>query len=237
MPAKREVRCEACGTLNRVRAYSFRQIPNCGNCHKPLAEHPLIAGLRDLYRLRKVIVLLAVVAIPLGIFTVANFASRPSTAKVPVTMASSPAPVPVDACAARPQPREGIYKWYGPFWGKDIATLTIKTAVGRNYFIKLDDLSGRTARSYFIRGGFNETFSVPLGAFILKYATGDSWCGENDYFGPDTVYNQADDTFTFEQRTRQEADGVTISTSAITVELILQPHGNLSTRQISQAQF
>lgn len=55
MSARREVRCEDCGTLNRVRSYSFRQIPNCGKCHKPLPERPLILGLRDLYRSRKAI--------------------------------------------------------------------------------------------------------------------------------------------------------------------------------------
>lgn len=132
---------------------------------------------------------------------------------------------PIDACAARPQPREGIYRWYGPFWGRDIAELTIQTDSGSNYFIKLVDMTGKTARSYFMYGGSIESYPVPLGTFVLRYATGRSWCGEKELFGAETATSQADDDFTFDERTHW------------TVELILQPNGNLKTHTIPRSQF
>jgi hypothetical protein len=39
MPAKREIRCEACGTVNRVPQYSFRRIPSCSS--GPLRVRPI----------------------------------------------------------------------------------------------------------------------------------------------------------------------------------------------------
>jgi hypothetical protein len=168
MPGTREIRCEKCRALNRVRAYSFRQIPSCGSCHKPLPESAAIKALRDIYSWRKPLGFLVVLVVPLAFC--AWFSSSAVGTKVPTATPSTT--LAVDSCAARPQPREGIYKWYGAFWGPDTAELTIKTSVGSNYFIKLDDLTGRAARAYFVRGGFSETFPVPLGTFALKYATG-----------------------------------------------------------------
>ena len=110
-------------------------------------------------------------------------------------------------------------------WGDDIAEFTIRTAAGSNYFIKLEDLSERPARAYFLRGGSTRSFAVPLGTFALKYATGQSWCSEDELFGESTATNQADDTFTFNDDTHW------------TVELILQRHGNLGTRSIPRSQF
>jgi hypothetical protein len=40
---------------------------------------------------------------------------------------------------------------------------------------------------------------VPLGLFTLKYATGQTWCTENDYFGAATMFNVVDKTFDFDQ--------------------------------------
>ncbi|MFZ0425463.1 MAG: hypothetical protein WAL80_21500 [Xanthobacteraceae bacterium] len=161
---------------------------------------------------------LAILATPLLLF-----AWLASGSHLPTTQ--SPSVAPAASCAAKPQPREGIYKWYGPMWGQDIAELTIKTALGSNYFIKLEDLSGRAARAYFLHGGSTQTFPVPLGTFALKYATGQSWCGEDELFGENTATNKADDTFTFEGDTHWS------------VELILQRNGNLGTRSIPRSQF
>jgi hypothetical protein len=64
-----------------------------------------------------------------------------------------------------------------------------------------------------------------------------SWCSENEFFGDSTVFNQADRMLTFDQQVRPEANGTTILTSAITVELIPQRGGNLPTHQIPRSQF
>jgi len=39
--------------------------------------------------------------------------------------------------------------------------------------------------------------NVPLGNFILKYATGSSWCGEIDTFGTETAFHK--DAVEFDQ--------------------------------------
>lgn len=223
MPAKREIRCEACGTVNRVPQYSFRRIPSCGNCHQSLPEDLWIKAVREAYRRWRP----AYIALPasalLALFTWVAIWSQPSAKH-------ASAPVAVDACAGRPQPTEGIYRWYGPLWGDDIAELTITTAYGSNYFIRLTDMLDRRARAYFLRGGSTRSFNVPLGTFKLKYATGNNWCGEQQLFGNDTIYSKAADTFTFEQPPGYYP-------THWTVELVLQRHGNLRTHRITRAEF
>jgi hypothetical protein len=63
MFAKQEVRCQECGTLNRVRTYSFRQIPICGNCHRSLPEDPAVKGLRSVYQWRTPLTFLVLVQV------------------------------------------------------------------------------------------------------------------------------------------------------------------------------
>src|ERR1700686_3741299 len=43
--------------------------------------------------------------------------------------------------------------------------------------------------------------NVPLGHFVLKYATGNSWCGETGMFGTETEFHKADVVLRF---TRQD---------------------------------
>jgi hypothetical protein len=232
LPITREVRCERCGTLNRLRAYSFRQVPNCGKCHQPLPESATIKGLRDIYLWRKPLAIVALLAIP-GLLA-AWLLSGPHYSAASVT---TPLATRTNVCTAQTQPHEGIFRWYGPYWGQDIADLTITTSSGSNYFIKLVDGYGRTARSYFLHGGSMGQFPVPLGTYTLKYATGTSWCSEEEYFGADTVFNEADKLLDFDQTVRQDTDGTTTSASSITVELIRQSNGNLPTHRISKADF
>ena len=229
MFAKQEVRCQECGTLNRVRTYSFRQIPICGNCHRSLPENPAVKGLRSVYQWRTPLTFLVLLGFPLLFLTwIGSESSRERTGTAPVSVGS---------CAKHSEPREGIYKWYGPMWGRDIAELTIRTATGSKYFIKLEDIHGRPARAYFLHGGSTQTFPVPLGTFALKFATGSSWCGEEEYFGDATVYNKADRELLFEQTVHADAEGTTTLTSDVTVELIRQRGGNLPTHSISRKEF
>jgi hypothetical protein len=75
--------------------------------------------------------------------------------------------------------------------------------------------------------------NVPLGQFVLKYATGNSWCGENDLFGSETEFDKADANMRF---SRQDSDdGYTMI--GHTIELILQINGNLKTSRISREAF
>ena len=75
--------------------------------------------------------------------------------------------------------------------------------------------------------------NVPLGQFVLKYATGNYWCGENDLFGTETQFNRTHTVFRF---ARQDTDdGYTMTGN--TIELILQRNGNLKTSRISREAF
>ena len=87
--------------------------------------------------------------------------------------------------------------------------------------------------SFFIRGGSAIDAKMPLGRFILKYATGKSWCGDLDLFGSDTATYKADYIFTFEQKFTD--GGYTLE--GHTVELILQRNGNLQTSRINREAF
>jgi hypothetical protein len=49
----------------------------------------------------------------------------------------------------------------------------------------------------FVRGGETVETRAPLGKFIVKYASGDTWYGYDHLFGPDTTYTKADETFIF----------------------------------------
>ena len=230
---KREVRCTnpECGALNRVPGYSVRRAPQCGKCHTKLPEANAVRILRNLYGVRRF--WLAIPALAFLGWAIL----RPNSNIGDRSIIPASTPVASDACAGRAQPRQGIYKWYGPTWGNDVANFTITTAAGSNYFVKLEDLSGRPARAFFVHGGSSISNLVPLGTFVLKYAIGGSWCGEAELFGSNTATNQADRVLTFERKVTEDANWITTRTNGITVELILQPGGNLPTHAIPRSQF
>lgn len=107
-----------------------------------------------------------------------------------------------------------------------VASLRIRTRPGEGYFVKLQDaVTGQSVMSFYIHGGQTLQENVPEGSFILKYAAGDRWCGDNDLFCRDTTIQQSEQTFEFE-----ESHGYTI-------ELIKQRHGNLPMKTINRQQF
>jgi hypothetical protein len=79
--------------------------------------------------------------------------------------------------------------------------------------------------TFFIRGGETLRATVSEGSFILKYATGDRWCGESILFGASTATEQADEIFIFDD------------SHAYTVELIKRSGGNLRTKTIDRDRF
>lgn len=114
--------------------------------------------------------------------------------------------------------------------GKNVAPFSIKTQIGRDYYIKLESVDTlKTVMTAYIRGGDTFKTKVPTGSYILKYASGAQWYGTKDYFGNDTVFSKADEVFFF----RRTSDGY----EGYTVELILQKYGNLHTSGISKNNF
>jgi len=79
--------------------------------------------------------------------------------------------------------------------------------------------------TFFIVGGETLRVRVPEGSFILKYATGDRWCGEVNLFGEDTTTKQADDIFIF------------VGGRGYSIELITRKGGNLRTKTIDRSRF
>jgi hypothetical protein len=59
----------------------------------------------------------------------------------------------------------------------------------------------------------------------LKYATGNTWCGDAELFGASTETNKADRAFQFDDE------------HEYTIELIAQRNGNLPTKRISREAF
>ena len=115
---------------------------------------------------------------------------------------------------------------------EEVAPLKIKTPVTsvEHYFIKVvDDLEENIVKTIFIRSGNTIDTKMPLGSYIIKYATGKTWYGTEHLFGPETIYSKANKTFIF----TREANGY----SGYTIELILQQHGNLKTQQIPKSDW
>jgi len=228
----REIRCDACGTLNRLPDYSVLRIPKCGKCHFKLPEARSTAILRAVYRFRIQIVVVSM----LGLLAwavwdaIISSGAKQTFAETPRTAAMQPASP--STCVTYALPSHGLYEVDDS--SERPALLTIRTDPGPYYLVNLENVAtGLPALLFFLYGGQPLNASVPLGEFRLKYATGIHWCGDADLFGDDTVFSEADDTFTFE-RTLTDSG---YSTSHRTVELTPQRAGNLITKRIRRSEF
>lgn len=126
-------------------------------------------------------------------------------------------------------PETGVLRWYSQYYGK--APFEVRTPYqGPHYFIKLEDANtGQVVLTGFIQSSQTLKTKVPIGRYKLKYATGSTWFGEQELFGPETSYNIADKVMDF----RETYNGY----EGHTVELILQRNGNLQTRNIPPSSF
>lgn len=83
--------------------------------------------------------------------------------------------------------------------GERVAPLKIETTdTDVDYFIKLQDSNTqKTVMTFYVIGGDTFESTVPLGSYIMKYATGYEWYGTEHLFGPDTEYYSSDHIFEF----------------------------------------
>lgn len=138
----------------------------------------------------------------------------------------------VTTIEADPQPRppSGVYdKRLGGEEG--VAPLEIQTQAGADYYVKLEDIHNRDrTMTMYIHGGNTMNVEVPLGSYLIKYTSGDTWYGEKDdvYFGENNFY-QAAETFTFTDTGNQ--------ISGYTITLYQVVDGNLRTNPIGKEQF
>lgn len=114
---------------------------------------------------------------------------------------------------------------------KNIAPLEIKTShLDNYYFVKLVDYKSKAEVMHiYLHPGKPFKSNIPLGLYMIKYATGSTWYGNKNRFGPETKYSMALERFDFLIE-GNEAKGYSI-------ELIMQQHGNLKTISISPEDF
>ena len=135
-------------------------------------------------------------------------------------------------------PKNGIIKNYTH--RKPIAPLKIitpnyqfpryGTIHNENFYIKLiDSTSGRLAVTIFVRPGSSFEIAVPTGVYEMRYASGKTWYGEKDLFGPETSYNKSDNLLSFLDK------GYYLQGQSLT--LYKTPNGNLSTQEIDASDF
>jgi len=213
----REIACSRCGAINRIGAYGVTKLPHCGKCRSALPEAVGKRVLRQAYTMRYFIM----IAVGLGLLAIL----KPSVLKDLIPDGSTTkTSAPSATCTSYPQPSSGLYASYDQ--SARVSPLIIRTSPGGSYFIKLEDaVSAKPIMTFYLRGG--ETFEqdVPEGNFVLKYATGEIWCGEKGLFGPATSTNKADRIFEFTE------------TRGYTVELISRRNGNLRTNALDRSQF
>jgi hypothetical protein len=112
-----------------------------------------------------------------------------------------------------------------------IAPLEIRTRDdGYNYYVKISTWnSNLPILTLFIRTGEKVKTKLPLGSYVVKYASGKKWHGQKHMFGPDTSYSKAQKKFTFNKSVGR--------ISGYTIELFTQLNGNLPTSTIQKSDW
>lgn len=111
-----------------------------------------------------------------------------------------------------------------------LAPFEIVTKPGQDYYVKLVELPrDLDAVGIYVRGGQRVDVLVPLGSYELRSASGETWYGLKDRFGPNTAYAKAWEPLHF----TKERGGY----SGYTIELIPQRGGNMRTDDIEPSEF
>jgi hypothetical protein len=99
-----------------------------------------------------------------------------------------------------------------------------------HFYIKLIDVStNKTILTLFLRQNSSLEINVPLGKYKLRYASGNTWYGETDLFGPSTLYGKSDEVLSFEKQ------GMYLSGHQLKLRKIV--NGNFSTQKIRPEEF
>ena len=159
-----------------------------------------------------------------------RFESSDSAERLARQLADAPPPPspPRSAQPPLPFPLNGAVGRFGG--GTPVAPLNVRTQGLVHHFVKVSDwATDEPVATLFVRAGQSAQMLVPLGTYRIKYATGKIWYGEDDLFGDDTLYSEADKQFRFADAGDQY--------TGYTVELIPQEGGNLGTSRISPSEW
>ena len=130
--------------------------------------------------------------------------------------------------AVHPLPPNGDLRMYGS--GERLGSLEIKTSEGAHFLIKLvNPASSETVAELFVHADSIIKVRVPLGSYELRYATGESWHGRQQLFGPETGYFRADKLFDFTKKGNR--------VTGYSVKLFRVRGGNLPTSRINPQKF
>ncbi len=111
-----------------------------------------------------------------------------------------------------------------------VAPFVIKTQAGANYFFKLVQVqTGAEHIAGFVVGGQSFSTQVPIGQYELRYAVGEHWIDETDYFGPETAFAKTATPLKF----ARHGEGVT----GVEVTLVRTRGGNLRTEPMTKSAF
>jgi len=202
-----EVRCLACGAANRVERFFITRAAQCGACKAALPEPKYIRLLRPFYRWRRFIPLTAIALFLAGLFVSAEWDSWMLGI----------------ACSNQKRPAHGLFARYHD--GLPMASITITSPSGSDYFIKFVTLAGAPVAAFYVYGGRDLVALLPAGTFIEKDAAGDHWCGERNLFGASTSIEEGAHFVTLAEGDRWQ------------LQLTKQVNGNFPTRAISSKQF
>lgn len=132
----------------------------------------------------------------------------------------------------KPLPANGIYRIadrnaYDP---NRSPPLKVTNAPGANTLIKLFRVGdGVEVLSVFVRAGQTVEVAVPIGNYIAKLASGQTWYGDSIRFGPTTAYAKLDAVLDFKM------DGVELLGHQITLTRV--KNGNLKQLPLMAADF
>ncbi len=128
-------------------------------------------------------------------------------------------------------PKQGVYKIINK--KKRLAPFQVTTPEGDDmYYLKLSNPNSKRDAELiiFMRAGSTYRTDVPLGTFVLRYATGPVWYGDKNLFGPcETRFHEADAKLEFSKSGN--------SLRGHKIELIKQVGGNLDSVELDEEAF
>ncbi len=113
---------------------------------------------------------------------------------------------------------------------RQVARFKVSAPEGTHYWVKLVDATTMApAIAMFVRSGSTAEAKVPVGTYVIKYASGQKWYGTTYLFGPDTAYGKADQTMRF------WVEGNVVHGHSMTLYKVR--NGNLRTETIPASEF
>jgi hypothetical protein len=258
------ISCPNCGTRNRIRTHSGRMRPVCGKRHRPLPEQrgpgvslpTLLSLLREH---RKPIMGTAALALLGLLLWTLNKPRQPANATTsteaapppPSQQVLTPLSVPESAQSSQPAGSSSEDDETAPARSLPTGTmfttprltgkgeLTLENGTDLDAVVTVVDTSIDLAiASFYIRTGQNNTLTgVPNGSFAVLYELGRDWDSASQAFTRRRSCGRYDKLMRFSTETRVEGDWINRYYDTHTLTLHKVPGGNVTTSQISEAEF